>query len=445
MKFHKKYYLNDKKLFKDQLLIWSDNYEVSAFLDSSSFSEKNKNTLLYNQFDCILAVGIEDEIYSDGPDSFSLLQDFYERNEDWIFGILSYDLKNEIEKLGSINEDKILFPNMHFFKARKLFVIKDIYVEVFYSESLENNHNDSDFEEINNIVINTKTTGTGIDIKEIKSRFTKTEYIETIKKLKSHIQYGDIYEVNLCQEFYIDNIVISPLILYQTLKRVSPTPFSSYYRLYNKYLISASPERFLKKTGNKICSQPIKGTAPRHADEQFDKKQAEMLRNDPKEISENVMIVDLVRNDLSKTAVKGSVNVDELFGIYSFAQVHQMISTISSKLRSEISVSQVIKQAFPMGSMTGAPKIRAMELIEQYEKTKRGLYSGSVGYIDPEGNFDFNVIIRSILYNSTNKYLSYIVGGAITSESVPEKEYEECMIKAKAMKETLCNSKLSND
>ena len=203
--------------------------------------------------------------------------------------------------------------------------------------------------------------------------------------------------------------------------------------------MSASPERFLKKDGRKLYSQPIKGTISRSTDSLLDIVNKEKLLNDKKELSENVMIVDLVRNDLSRSSEKGSVEVEELFGIYSFPQVHQMISTVSSTLRDDLKFSEAIKNAFPMGSMTGAPKIKAMELIEKYEKTRRGLYSGAVGFVDPKGNFDFNVIIRSILYNLENQYLSYIVGGAITQGSIPGNEYEECLLKAKAMKESLFN------
>ncbi|MGM0572458.1 MAG: chorismate-binding protein, partial [Bacteroidota bacterium] len=161
------------------------------------------------------------------------------------------------------------------------------------------------------------------------------------------------------------------------------------------------------------------------------------LAADPKERSENVMIVDLVRNDLSRTAQKDSVKVEELFGVYAFQQVHQMISTVTSRLDPGVHYLDAIKKAFPMGSMTGAPKYRAMQLIDHYEDSCRGIYSGSVGYISPEKDFDFNVVIRSIVYNQINKYLSYTAGGAITAASIPEKEYEECLLKAKAMEKAL--------
>ena len=186
------------------------------------------------------------------------------------------------------------------------------------------------------------------------------------------------------------------------------------------------------KIDDVVISQPIKGTRKRVSSFEEDEVLKKELLHCPKERSENVMIVDLVRNDLSKTAQKSSVKVEELFGIYSFKQVHQMISTITSKLKVEIDPIDVIKTTFPMGSMTGAPKLSAMRLIEKYEFRNRGVYSGSLGYIKPNGDFDFNVIIRSMVYNSTTKYLSYSVGSAITAQANAEEEYQECLLKSQA-------------
>lgn len=219
-------------------------------------------------------------------------------------------------------------------------------------------------------------------------------------------------------------------------------PFQNHHlrrflKLNDKYLMSASPERYIKKEGTKIISQPIKGTAKREDDFILDSILKNNLVTDQKERSENVMIVDLVRNDLSQTATKGSVKVEELCKIYTFDQVHQMISTVTSQVAENTHPIDIIKSTFPMGSMTGAPKISAMKIIETLEETKRGLYSGAVGYISPSGDFDFNVVIRSILYNASNKYVSYSVGGAITAKSDPLNEYEECLLKAKAMRTVL--------
>lgn len=248
---------------------------------------------------------------------------------------------------------------------------------------------------------------------------------------------GDIYEANFCQEFYAENAVINPLERYLKLNAISSPPFAVFLKLTDLYLLSASPERFIRKQDNKIISQPIKGTARRATDKDVDRKLAQALESDPKERSENIMITDLVRNDLSRTATHNSVQVEELCKLHTFKQVHQLITTVTSEVSERTSFVDVLKTTFPMGSMTGAPKESAMNIIEQLEETKRGLYSGTVGYITPNGDADFNVVIRSILYNSSNNYLSFSVGSAITIKSIPEKEFEECLLKAKAMLEVL--------
>jgi para-aminobenzoate synthetase component 1 len=256
--------------------------------------------------------------------------------------------------------------------------------------------------------------------------------------LQQHIHRGDIYEVNFCQEFYA-TVKFSPEQAYLKLQKYSPAPYSCILKLNKNYLLAASPERFLKKTGKKIISQPIKGTSERNSNPKKDTLLKESLRTSPKERSENIMIVDLVRNDLSRIAEPGSVNVDELCGVYSFEHVHQMISSISATLTTD-SINQIIRATFPMGSMTGAPKLNALKLAEDFEPVKRGIYSGAVGYITPEKDFDFNVVIRCIQYNVENMYLSYMVGGAITSLSIAEDEYKECLIKARAMEVLLRNN-----
>jgi len=271
----------------------------------------------------------------------------------------------------------------------------------------------------------------------ITPRFSSEEYIDTIKKIKAHIAIGDFYELNFCQEFYSENSIINPLKTFQRLNKISKAPFSCFYKFKQQFLISSSPERFIKKIERKVISQPIKGTIQRSNDDLLDLNLKNQLLNDQKEKSENVMIVDLVRNDLSRSCEAGSISVESLFEIKSFAQVHHMVSTISGILKEKFHPIDAIKNAFPMGSMTGAPKIRVMEAIEKYEQTKRGLYSGSVGYFTPGGDYDFNVIIRSILYNRDSKYLSCHVGSAITSASIPVKEYEECLLKAEGMMKAL--------
>ncbi len=410
--------------FKQKLLYWSNKFEHAIFLNSNGFSDKNN----YNTYNSLFAVGCKQSLISNN-NSFEKLKELYENNKDWIFGYFSYDLKNETEDLHSNNFDKIKASNLHFFIPEYVFILTKEFVTIeHYSNNIEKIISDIENIEIN-MCVESKIN--------IKNRFDKNEYIETVKKLKQHIQRGDIYEINLCMEYYSKNVDIEPLNIYSKLNTISPAPFSCYMKMDDIYLMSSSPERYLKKIGNKIISQPIKGTIKRGNSSNEDEKLKSQLLKDIKERSENVMIVDLVRNDLSITATKKSVKVEELFGIYSFKQVHQMISTVVSELSPKHHFIDAIKYSFPMGSMTGAPKIRAMEIIEEHEKTKRGIYSGSIGYITPNGNFDFNVIIRSILYNSSDKYLSFTAGGAITSKSVPEKEFEECELKAKALKEAI--------
>jgi para-aminobenzoate synthetase component 1 len=194
-------------------------------------------------------------------------------------------------------------------------------------------------------------------------------------------------------------------------------------------LLCASPERFIHRSGSKLISQPIKGTAKRGSTEQSDELSKNHLATSEKEKAENVMIVDLVRNDLSKFAVKGTVLVDELFGVYTFPRVHQMISTVSCEIKKAVTFTQILRSAFPMGSMTGAPKVSAMNIIEEFENFKRGLFSGTVGYIQPDGDFDFNVVIRSILYDSESRTIAIPAGGAITNKSIPEEEFDEMVLK----------------
>jgi para-aminobenzoate synthetase component 1 len=288
---------------------------------------------------------------------------------------------------------------------------------------------EEDFENIVNFQIDNLATSNSI---QIQQRIPKKIYLEKISKMLEYINNGDIYEANFCMEFFA-KCKINPIDKFQKLNAISKPPFAVFFKNNKHFLLSASPERYLKRDGELIVSQPIKGTSKRFSNSIEDEISKENLSLDPKERSENIMITDLVRNDLSRTAQKGTVKVEELCGIYSFLQVHHMISTITSKIDSQFSSVDLLKTTFPMGSMTGAPKISAMKIIEELEETKRGIYSGAVGYFKPNGDFDFNVVIRSILYNQEKEYVSFSVGSAITSQSIPEKEYEECMLKANAM------------
>ena len=421
------------KQFKNQLLLWSQQFREVVFLDSNDYHQK------YSSYDCILAVEAFTSIKTDSHNAFEDLKQYHQQTKDWLFGYLSYDLKNDIEPLHSNNFDGLQFPDLFFFQPKKLFLLKENQLEVHYLRLCDDEF-EIDFNEINqgnsSISINNHSLLTRSAPKtraEVQQRISKETYLKKVATMLAHIHRGDIYEANFCMEFYAKNITIEPLSIYNNLNEISSPPFATFFKNNNHYLLCASPERYIKKQGSKIISQPIKGTSKRFEDEILDYQSKNDLENNPKERSENIMIVDLVRNDLSHTASKGSVNVEELCGLYSFKQVHQMISTVVSEVESTISPIEILKTSFPMGSMTGAPKISAMKIIEVLEETKRGLYSGSVGYFTPQNDFDFNVVIRSILYNDNQKYLSFSVGSAITSLSEPESEYEECLLKAKAM------------
>lgn len=411
----------------------NEQYNRVCIFDSNE-SVNNKKNITSSK---LIALGATQElcIYN-SSNSLSDLQKFYDQKKGWLFGYITYDLKNEIEKLSSKNADKLAFPTLQFFSPKVVLQIENESVSVFYDDDFVSETEAKNAFEIAFSQESVKKPSGSTKIK-IQSKITKAAYLHSVEKLKEHIRKGDIYEVNYCQEFFAENVALNTTDIYKKLNAISGAPFSAYCKFETHYLMCASPERFLQKRSNRLISQPIKGTIKRSSNIEEDEKLKTELLNNTKERSENVMIVDLVRNDFSRIAKKGSVNVDELFGIYSFKQVHQMISTVSCEIDSSVSFTEILKALFPMGSMTGAPKISAMKLIEEYESTKRGLYSGAVGYISPEGDFDFNVVIRSILYNSENKYVSFMVGSAITDKAEAELEYEECLLKAKALFEVL--------
>ncbi|TRO65223.1 aminodeoxychorismate synthase component I [Christiangramia sabulilitoris] len=415
--------------FKKRLLSWSCQFQEIAWLDS------NEDDSAAGEYEAVLAAEAFTAIKTDYVQAFDKLKEYQETTADWIFGYLSYDLKNDVENLKSANFDGLQFPDLYFFQPQKLIFIKGSEVEFHYLRMVDDEIED-DFHEIQDFEYQIEFNHRAV---EAQARIPKDEYLNKIGLMLHHIHRGDIYEANFCQEYYSENVHIDPFNIYRSLNEISTPPFAAYLKLEHFNLISASPERYLKKKGDILLTQPIKGTARRSADPVEDRQIAEDLANDPKEQSENVMIVDLVRNDLSRIAKKGSVKVDELCKVYTFKQVHQMISSVTAEIAVDIPPVEALRTSFPMGSMTGAPKISAMKIIEDLEESKRGLYSGAVGYFSPEGDFDFNVVIRSILYNSKNKYLSFSVGGAITAKSTPEKEYEECLLKAKAMREVLAN------
>ena len=419
--------ISDPKQFKEQLLFWSQQFREVIYLDSNDYPQN------YSSYDCVLAVDAFTLIKTDYQNAFEDLKQYQQNTKDWLFGYLSYDLKNDTEQLQSDNFDGLEFPDLFFFQPKKLFLLKGNQLEIQYLNMCDDEVKD-DFEKISYqcSVFSNQNLQT-----VVQQRISKKSYFDKVSKVLEHIHHGDIYEANFCMEFFAENVTIDPVKKFIKLNEISQPPFAVFFKNNNHYLLSATPERYLRKEGERIISQPIKGTAKRFLNPIEDEQSKKHLALDPKERAENIMITDLVRNDLSRTAQKGSVEIQELCKIYSFLQVHQMISTVTSKLDAQYTVVDVLKSTFPMGSMTGAPKISVMKIIEKLEETKRGLYSGALGYFTPNGDFDFNVVIRSIFYNHEKKYVSFSVGSAITSQSVLEKEYEECLLKAKAMREVL--------
>jgi para-aminobenzoate synthetase component 1 len=428
----KRFEVSDAEKFLRSILFYGSRQKDFCLLNSNRAAYPVADK--YSSYDLIAGIGSICELKNAG-DSFESLRSFHEENSDWLFGFLSYDLKCETANLPSGNYDGIGFPLIHFFRPRFVLTLQKNVCEVFFAPELDDAQSVNELMvELNSHSVNGRTDAEQKQsYVEIRKRVSREEYLADVAKIHSHIQRGDVYELNYCQEFYAEDAIINPVETYLRMNLFSPMPFSGFLKCHDKYLMCASPERFLKKAGTKIISQPIKGTIARMRNEEEDIVQKMTLLNDRKEQAENVMIVDLVRNDLSHTAKKGSVKVEEMSGIYSFANLHQMISTVTSELRDDVHWTETIRKAFPMGSMTGAPKIRAMQLIEQFEKTRRGLFSGSFGYITADGDFDFNVVIRSLLYNEASRYLSYMAGSAITAMSNPEKEYEECLLKASAL------------
>ncbi len=408
------------------MLNWVNRFNIFCLLDNRHY-DFNKPA-----FECLLAAGCKTNIEMNAGKAFAGLQGFYSANKnEWLFGHFGYDLKNETENLKTGHNDNLGFGDLHFFVPETVLRLEQLEVTIFC---------DADADKIYQAILScspdiAENTGSRVVVQQ---RIKKEVYMGIIAKLKQHLLRGDCYVINFCQEFFDDKAVIDPLHIYNRLTELSPNPFSVYYKMNDRYCLCASPERYLKKSGNKIITQPIKGTAKRNvASESEDQIAKNSLLLSEKEKSENVMVVDLVRNDLSRICKSGTVEVDELFGIYSFPQVHQMISTVSGDLEVGLNWIDCVKATFPMGSMTGAPKRKVMELIEQYEQSKRGLFSGAIGYVDPGGDFDFNVVIRSMLYNETDKYLSFQTGGGITFNSQAILEYEECLLKAAAMMEVL--------
>lgn len=404
---------------------FAKDFTYASLLTSNNYPD------LYGKYECLAAFGAY-RLLQTNADSFNQLKTFLAQRKSWLFGHLSYELKDEIEDLRTQHEQKHAFSQLCFFEPAYLLLQErgKNQLKVYVNEEVDPSpilKLAQDLQESESVL------PIGFDFPILQGVMSKKEYLQAINKLQAEIQYGNIYEINYCQQFTSLKPEFDPYLAFLKLNERSPMPFAAFYKNEKAYALSASPERYLAKRGSKLISQPIKGTAKRGKNQKEDERIKKQLSSDLKEKTENVMIVDLVRNDLSRTADKASVKVEELFGVYTFPQVHQLISTISCSLSTEYHFIDAIKNSFPMGSMTGAPKVSAMQIIDRDEKSSRELYSGSIGYIDPEEDFDFSVIIRTLLYNASSGFLSLSVGGAITAAAKAESEYEECLLKAKAI------------
>ena len=400
-------------------LRWASKFSHCAYFEP--------NDLPYPQgpYERLLAVAPA----SDGPDSLADLQQWLGQTASSAprCGFVTYEVKNEIEALTSQNFYGFAWPQLHFFPPQTWLCWRADAVEIHgQTEGV-----------LASILAQPLPVAAPPQVPVFRPRMARTDYLKAVEAIREDILNGEVYELNLCQEFYAEGVVLDPVDVFWRLMTVSPAPFAGFIRWHEHFLLCASPERFVARRGELIWSQPIKGTIRRGATPAEDERQREALLNDEKERAENLMIVDLVRNDLARVARTGTVRVPELFGLYPFRHLWQMISTVTAELRPGEELVDVLRATFPMGSMTGAPKIRAMQLIEHYENTRRGLYSGSMGCVWPGGRFDFNVVIRSLQYRRDIGYLSFQVGSAITYDSDPEREYDECLLKAKALLEVL--------
>ncbi len=420
--------IDNLPVWKRRLLHWAARADMAVFMDSNA--DETAFGSRSTTWDCLLASGAHAVLEIQAGHAFESLKGFLDERGDWFFGFLGYDLKNEVERLRSAHFDGIGMPDMGFFQPETVAGIRNGRLEIHVLSGTP----EAVFKEISNTL---PAPDSKLNLPALRPRIPKTEYLATVEAIRRHIIEGDVYEMNFCQEFYAEQAFLEPLPAFEHLNALSEAPFSTFMRWHDRYLLCGSPERFLRKEAGSLISQPIKGTRRRGTTPEEDAAIREELAGNIKDRAENVMIVDLVRNDLARNCLPGSVVVDELFAVYTFATVHQMISSVRGTLRPGVHPVDALRDAFPMGSMTGAPKVMAMLLIEQYERTRRGLYSGAVGYFDPRGDFDFNVVIRSILYNAAERYASVQVGGAIVYDSVAELEYEECLVKAEAMRKVL--------
>lgn len=420
----------DVPRIKNQLIQWANQFEHIVWLDSNAYPDSDKT------YEAILAVDADSVFQSDSPEALNELQEYRKTNKDWLFGYLSFDagVPTNPKKIADAKMDNLQFPKLSFFHPRKIFLLKESSIEIHYKSDNEKEIK-ADWKAINEVEIQ-EYLQNELSL-QIKSRLSKQAYLDKINTIQDFIEQGRITEINFCQDFYAHAKLENPLAVYTHLNEISKTPFASYVRMEEQHVMCASPERYLSNANGMLKSQPIKGTAKRRENILEDREMRLALEEDEKEIAENVIITEMVVDEMYAIAEEGSVQITELCKAYSFKQVHQLISTVVCHLKPELDAIDAIQATYPMGSMTGISKESILRIIEELEDFNRGLYSGSIGYFAPNDDFDFNVVIRSILYNARNEYVSFAAGGAITALSNPENEYEEVMLKVKALEQVL--------
>ncbi|WP_195987555.1 aminodeoxychorismate synthase component I [Clostridium sp. D53t1_180928_C8] len=350
-------------------------------------------------------------------------------------GYITYDSGRILEELPDISEEDFNIPDMKFIFYKNI-IIFDLINDKKYITDL-----DGSTEKIHKI-LNKIDNGHKINDEIVAeksnnifhSNFIKEDYKNAVSKLKDYIVSGDVYIANMTQRFWCNNEEDS-FDIYKKLRSINKAPFSAYLNFGDFQVISSSPERFIQVVDNKAHTRPIKGTRPRGKTYEEDEKNKLELINSEKDKAELLMVVDLERNDFSKVCKPHSVKVRENFKLEEYATVFHLVSTVEGELKEGVSSVKCIKECFPGGSITGTPKIRAMEIIEELEGLKRNIYTGSIGYFDFRGNCDFNIVIRTILKKNNRAYFG--VGGGITYDSIEEDEYNETLDKAKALMRVL--------
>ncbi|KZL92114.1 aminodeoxychorismate synthase component I [Clostridium magnum] len=352
-------------------------------------------------------------------------------------GYFSYDLGRTIEELPVIAKEEVKIPDCYFYFYDNAVIVDNLKKRTYITAlGILKSGEDSIDEIKHRILRGNKVQYNEIDKSntEFISNFGKDEYIETVEKFRQFIRSGDIYIANLTQRFCCETEK-DPYDVYRNLRHINPAPFAAFMNVEDFSIVCSSPERFLEVRNNIVQTRPIKGTRPRGKNREEDLKNRQELIDSEKDKSELLMIVDLERNDLSKVCKPYSVKVTELFKLEEYSTVFHLVSTVIGELKDEYTAVDCVKACFPGGSITGAPKVRSMEVIEQLEPTRRNIYTGCIGYLGFDGNADLNIVIRTILMKDGNAYLG--VGGGITWESIKEDEYVETLDKARALMRVL--------